>query len=425
MDEVPLSFLFLLLILLALSAFFSSTETAFSSVSKIRLKHFADEKRKGAQKALYISEHFDKALTTILVGNNLVNIAAATIASSLFVTMFGTKSGMLLSTIVMTILVLIFGEILPKSFAKEHADSFSLAVSSILFLLMKLFAPINWLFAQLKRTLVKIIHPKQHIPSVTEEEIKIMVDISEEEGVIDKTEKELVHRSLNFNDIIVGEILTPRPDMIAVEVSQPIEEIKQVFLREKFSRIPVYEDSIDNIIGILSEREFLSALLQNQDVDVRSLLRNPLFVVESMRISSLLPELQRHKIHMAIVIDEFGGTSGLITMEDVLEELVGEIWDEHDEQVKVINQLDENTYIFSADFSLDEFARMTKVELPDSVYHTIGGWLVEEFQRVPQKGEQLYYENLLLTIEEAESRRVRKVRAEIKKFSNSESKAYV
>ncbi|EGL83358.1 protein of unknown function DUF21 [Caldalkalibacillus thermarum TA2.A1] len=424
MDEVSVSFGIILLVLLVLSAFFSSSETAFSSANKIRLKHFADEKRKGAQKALYISEHFDKALTTILVGNNLVNIAAATIASSLFVAMFGPKTGMLVSTIVMTILVLVFGEILPKSFAKEHAESFSLAVANILYLLMKLFTPISWLFAQLKRLMSKLIRPKQDVPSVTEEEIKLLVDISEEEGVIDKTEKELVHRSLNFNNIIVGEILTPRPDMVAVEVNQPVEEIKQVFLREKFSRIPVYEGSIDNIIGILSEREFLSSLLQHEHVDIRKLLRKPLFVVESMKISSLLPELQKNKIHMAIVIDEFGGTAGLITMEDILEEIVGEIWDEHDEQVKVITQLDKNTYIFSADFSLDEFARMTKVELPDTVYHTLGGWLVEEFQRVPQKGEQLYYENLLLTIEEAESRRIRKVRVEIREYAPSQSKAY-
>lgn len=425
MDDVPLSYFWLLLVLLVLSAFFSAAETAFSNVNKIRLKHYADEKRRGAQRALYISEHFDKAITTILIGNNLVNIASATLAASAFVTLYGTNTGVLLSIAVMTVVIVIFGEILPKSFAKARAESLSLALSNILYFLIKLFSPISWIFGQLRRIMVKLIHPQSDKPSVTEEEIKIMVEISEQEGVIDKSEKELVHRSLDFNNILVGEILTPRPDMVAVEVNQPIEEIKQVFLTEKFSRIPVYEENIDNVIGILSEREFLSALLQNEEVDIRSLLLKPLFVVESMKIASLLPELQKLKIHMAIVIDEYGGTAGLITMEDILEEIVGEIWDEHDEQIKVVNQLDEKTYLFSADYSLEDFARLTMVELPESSYHTIGGWLVEEFERVPQQGEQLFYENLVLTIDEVENRRIRKVKVEIRELFPAESEAYV
>lgn len=425
MDDVPLSYFWLLLVLLILSAFFSASEVAFSNVNKIRLKHYVDEKRRGAKKALYISEHFDKAIATILVGNNLAKIAAATIASSVLVSMFGTSTGILLSILVTTVVILLIGEFLPKAIAKARAETFSLALANILYVFIKLFSPISWIFTQLKRLLTKVILPQQNRPSVTEEEIKIMVEISEQEGVINKSEKELVHRSLDFDNILVGEILTPRPDMVAVEVNQSIEEIKNVFLKEKYSRIPVYEDNIDNVIGILSEREFFAALIQNKEVDIRSLLLKPLFVVESMKIASLLPELQKLKTHMAIVIDEYGGTAGLITMEDILEEIVGEIWDEHDEQVKVVSQLDEKTYLFSADYSLEDFARLTKVELPDSSYHTIGGWLVEEFERVPQQGEQLYYENLMLTIDEVDNRRIRKVRVEIRELLPTEKEAFV
>lgn len=424
MDEVPLSIWLLLFALLMMSAFFSAAESAFTSVNKIRMKHYADQ-RKGAAKVLYISDHFDRALTTLLVTNNLVKIAAASIASASFISLFGPSLGVVISVGVMTILILVFGDILPKSLARKNAESFSLASANILYLLMKILTPVNWIFNQLKRLFSRVVRQQQRTPSVTEEEIKMMVDLSEEEGIIDKTEKELVIRSLNFDNILVGEILTPRPDMVAVEVNQPVEEIKQVFLKEKFSRLPVYEESIDNIVGILSEREFFAELLQSDNVDIRSLLRPPLFVVESKKISSLLLQLQKNKVHMAIVIDEYGGTAGLVTMEDILEEIVGEIWDEHDEQVKVINQLNEHTFIFSADFSLEEFARLTKVELPDSLYHTLGGWLVEEFQRVPQKGEQFFYENLMLTIEEAESRRIRKVRVEIKNFMPSQTTALV
>lgn len=414
MDDLPLSMIGFLVFLLFLSAFFSSAETAYSSVNKIRLKNYADNNRSGAKRALFISQHFDKALSTILVGNNLANIAAATISAKLATDLFGGNTGLLISTVVMTILILVFGEVLPKSFAKENAESLSLAISSPLLLLMKLFAPITWVFVYLKSLLSKLVGPKERAPSVTEEEIKVMVDLIEEEGTIDKKEKELVHRSLEFNDIKVGEILKSRTDMVAVEVHQSIEEVKNIFLEERFSRIPVYEGNIDNIIGILSEREFLTALVQNKEVHIREMVKKPLLVVESMKIAALLPELQKNKIHMGIVLDEFGGTAGLITMEDILEELVGEIWDEHDEKVNLITQIDDHTYEFLADFALDDFARITEVELPDSNYHTLGGWILEEFQRVPHVGEQFEYEHVTISIAEADARRIRRVKVVVK-----------
>jgi putative hemolysin len=409
LGDLPLSLIILLFFLIVLSAFFSSAETAFSSVNKIRLKNYVDEDRRGSKKALYITENFDQALSTILVGNNIVNIAAASISAKVATDLFGGNTGLLISTVGMTILILIFGEVLPKSFAKENAETFSLLFSGILYTLIKLFMPINALLLLLKKMVSKLFGNKSDIPLVTEEEIKVMVDLSEEEGVIDNKEKELVHRSLDFNDILVGEIFTPRIDMVAVEVNQPIEEIRDIFLRERYSRIPVYEGDIDHVIGILSESDFFSQLVQGKEVNVRELLRTPLFVVESMRISTLLPELQKSKVHMAIVIDEFGGTSGLITLEDILEQIVGEIWDEHDEAVKTFQKINEYEYEFNAELPLDEFCEIMNIDELESSSHTLGGWVFEMFERIPTVGESFDYESFTVTVRQVENRRIRKV----------------
>lgn len=239
-----------------------------------------------------------------------------------------------------------------------------------------------------------------------------MVDISEEEGVINKNERELVHRSLDFNEILVGEVLTHRMDMITIDVNQPLEEIKQIFLTERFSRIPVYEENIDSIVGFLSEREFFAELIQHNEVNVRALLRQPMFVVKSMKVATLLPELQRTKSHMAIVVDEFGGTSGLITLEDILEELVGEIWDEHDEKINIMTKIDENTYEFDAQYELDDFAELFNVPMPETNYHNLGGWIFETIESIPENGNTFDYENLRILVLEVESHRIRKIKVE-------------
>ncbi|MGG3999495.1 MULTISPECIES: hemolysin family protein [Anoxybacillus] len=414
MGDLPLSLTFLLIALILLSAFFSASETAFSSVNKIRLKNYVDEKRRGSKKALYIAENFDQALSTILVGNNIVNIAAASISAKVATDLFGGSTGLVISTVGMTILILIFGEVLPKSLAKEHAESFSLLISDVLYMLIQLFTPVTALLVMLKKVVSKLVGQRADVPSVTEEEIKVMVNLSEEEGVIDNKEKELVHRSLDFNDILVGEIFTPRIDMVAVEVNQPVEEIRDIFLRERYSRVPVYEGDIDNVIGILSESDFFSQLVQGKEVNVRQLLRTPLFVVESMRISTLLPELQKSKVHMAIVIDEFGGTSGLITLEDILEQIVGEIWDEHDEAVKTFQKINDYEYEFNAELPLDEFCDILGIEELESSSHTLGGWVFEMFERIPTVGESFEYETLTVTVRQVENRRIRKVLVRIR-----------
>ncbi|WP_209124665.1 hemolysin family protein [Alkalihalobacillus sp. BA299] len=413
MSTIPLELLLFLIFLLILSAFFSSAETAYSSANKIRLKSYADENRSGGQKAFFITQHFDHALSTILIGNNLVNIAAATISAQIATTLFGTNTGLLISTVVMTTLVLIFGEVLPKSLAKENAEPFALKIAGILTFLMKLFKPLTWFLVQLKERISALVTKQELTPSITEQELKEMVTISEEEGVIENHEKELLHNSLDFNDIRVVEILTPRTDVVAIDVEMDTDKVTALLLEERFSRIPVYEGNIDNIIGILSERDFLSHLIKHQKVNIREIVRKPMFVIETLTVSTLLPILQKNRVHMAVVIDEFGGTSGIITLEDILEELVGEIWDEHDDKVRGVDQLEENIFEFYGDFPLDDFARLTNCELPDSTNHTLGGWLVEVFQKVPPVGEQLQYEHLTITITEAEERRIIKAKVEM------------
>ncbi len=412
MEGIPFSSLILLASLIFLSAFFSSAETAFSSVNKIRLKNFVELGKRGSKKALHITENFDNALSTILIGNNIVNIAAASISAKLATDLFGGNTGLIISTIVMTILILIFGEILPKSLAKENSESYTLMISGILFLLIKILTPVNFFFIKLKVLVTKFFSNNENLPSVTEEEIKVMLNISEEEGVINKEERDLLHRSMDFDDILTSEVLTPRTDIVAVDVNQSMEEIKQVFFEERFSRIPVYENDIDNIIGILTEKEFFTHILKYNDANIRELIREPLFIFKSIKISTLLPRLQKNKVHMAVVLDEFGGTAGLLTLEDVLEELVGEIWDEQDEKIPIMTRISENDFKFEALFQLDDFVELMKISHPGSSYHTLGGWVIESFGTIPSKGDTFNYENLKITVEEIENRRIRKVRVE-------------
>ncbi|MFA9557088.1 hemolysin family protein [Evansella sp. AB-rgal1] len=396
-------------ILLFLSAFFSSAETAYSSVNKLRLKSYAEEDRKGGKKAYFITENFDHALSTILIGNNLVNIAAATISAQIATVLF-ENGGLVISTVVMTILVLVFGEVLPKSIAKENAEQFSLRISSILLLLMRILKPLTWLLVRLKEAVSRFVTKAEASPSVTEEELKEMFSISQEEGVIEDHEKVLLHNTLEFNDIKVVEILTPRTEVIAINVDSSIEEITTTLLSERYSRLPVFEGTVDNIIGVLSERDFLSQLVKGKDIKVRELIRKPIFVIETLGISTLLPMLQKNRVHMAIVIDEFGGTSGIVTLEDILEELVGEIWDEHDEKIKEVTKIGANEFEFFGDFPLDNFARVVNVELPDSTNHTLGGWIVEAFQHVPVVDEEITYEHVRIIVTEAQERRIMKVK---------------
>ncbi|QHS24559.1 HlyC/CorC family transporter [Virgibacillus sp. MSP4-1] len=402
--------MFLLITLIGLSAFFSSSETAFSSVNHVRLRKYVSEGRRGSKRALkLVDDHrFDQTLSTILVGNNIVNVAAASISAKIATDLFGGTMGVFVSTVVMTTVILIFGEILPKSLAKEHAEAYALMISNLLYLLTKLLIPVNFLFLRLKWLVSGMFSRKNQSPSFTEEELKVILGISEKEGVIDKIEQELIRRSLNLDEISVKEIVTPRSDMVAIDSHLTLEEIKNVFFRERYSRIPVYEGNIDHIIGFLTEREFLTHLLKYQDVSMRELLRDPLFVAESTKISTLLSRLQKNPL--AIVVNEFGETTGMVTLEDILEEIIGEILDENEKQTRLFQRVGKNEYLLDAQYNLRNFADIFNVSLPETAYYSLGGWIMEHLETIPSKGDSFPYEQLLITVEEVAGRRVKTVR---------------
>ncbi len=412
MDDIPLSWLIAIGALIMLSAFFSSMEAALLNASRMRLRNFAEESKRGGKKAVYIVENLDNALSVLLLGNLSATVTIAAMTTSLFSEAGSVSSGLLLSIVISILALWVIGIMIPRTYGKQHADRFILFVAPLLHMLMKVFMPLTWLFGRWQQAVAKKLNNGEQPASnhtITEDELKAIVEISEEEGVLEKEEKELVYRSLDFDEIIVGEVLTPRPDMIAIEVGLPIEKIKQVFFKERLSRIPVYDKDIDNIIGILSEREFFSELLQYQTADVRSLLRKPKFVVKSMKISALMLELQKSNVHMAIVIDEFGGTAGLITLEDTLEQLVGEIWDEHDEVINMITKIDETTYEVSPQLSLDDFEKAFSIPAIESDFYNLGGWIFGNIDRIPQKGDSFQYEHVTITVAEVEKKRVKKL----------------
>ena len=382
----------LLVILLIFSAFFSSCETAISSVNIMRLKTFVEEKRRGAKKALWIAEHYDRTLTTLLVGNNFVNIAASTISVAIFaILIINPTLSNVISTVVMTIIVLIFGEILPKSFAKEKSETLTLKFANILYLIMKILYPIVIVFIGIKKLLFSKVG-KSEQPTVTESELETIIDTMESEGVIDSDDADLMQSVLDISERTIYDIMTPRVDIIGIDIEMENDEIKDVFFKYKFSRMPVYKEDKDHIVGILSERDFYTALLKGKKVKIESLVTEPLYVSKTMKVDDLIRLMQKEKKHFAIVSDEYGGTSGIVTMEDALEELVGEIYDEHDDTIQdeEIVKIEENIYEVSAEMPVEDLFELLELgKAPDSSYTSVGGFLYSLAEDVPSEGEEL------------------------------------
>lgn len=405
----------ILALLICASAFFSATETAYTSVNKIRIKNIAAEGNKKAEKTLKILDRFDALLSTLLIGNNIVNITSASIATVIFTNWLGGDKGVTVSTIVMTLLVLVFGEITPKSLAKEMPEKFAMAAVPIVKVLMVVLTPFNIIFGAWKKLLGKVVHigKKQ---SMTEEELMTMIDEVEQEGVLDQNESDLLRSAIEFNDVNVEEILTHRVDMIAIDAEDSIEEILEAFRDHPYSRLPVYRETVDNIVGILHEQDFMMMLHEGKQ-SIMDAVQPALFVQESMKISDLLRVLQKDNVHMAIVLDEFGGTTGIVTMEDILEELVGEIYDEHDtKEENLFNWVDENTCIVNGNADLDDlFEEMKFQEDPDAYEsNTISGWVMEKLDRLPQEGDSFAFENYDVQVTKMEERRVMEIRIQRK-----------
>jgi CBS domain containing-hemolysin-like protein len=383
--------------LLILSAFFSMTETAYSSVGRLRMKTLVELKRSGSKKALWIVDNFDRTLTTLLVGNNLANIALATVSVILFKGLFSNLENAdtvitLMNTGVMTIIILIFGEILPKSVAKTNAEKICLWESGIIYFLIKVMTPITYPFLLLNRRVTKRIDTEGRV-SVTESDLETIIDTMEEEGSIESEEASMLQKVLELSEITVEEIMTPRVDMIAIEVNEDVKDITETFFKNKYSRLPVYDNNTDNIVGVLSERDFYTKLIKDQNINIRRMMRQPLFIPASTKVDALIELLQTQNMHMAIVVDEYGGVDGIVTMEDALEELVGEIYDEHDDITEDVVKKDDFNYVVNADYDLEDlFEDLNLGKPPVSDSTSVGGWLFEMFQDIPEVDETIEYE---------------------------------
>lgn len=393
-----------LILLIAASAFFSASETAFTSLNRVRVKNMASSGDKRAEKVLAMSEDYDKLLSGILVGNNIVNILSASLATVLFVNLIGSN-GVSVSSAVMTVIVLMFGEITPKTIAKQNPESVAFALYPMLSAIVKLLTPIVWIFNTWQKLLYRILKPVDD-RGITEEELITIVSEAEYEGDIDEHESELIRSAIEFNDLTVEEILTPRVNIVAVDVEDSIEDISHTFTESGYSRIPVYSESVDNIIGILHEKDFYN--YKNQK-SIHEMMSNPLCVVPTTQLSVLLKLLQKTKNHMAVVMDEYGGVSGIVTMEDILEELVGEIWDEHDEVIEEISEQADGSYTVFGSTSLDDLQEVFPFKQEfDCV--TVNGWVLEVMGRFPQPGDEFDFENLHVTVEKVAKRRVELIR---------------
>ncbi len=400
-----------LIILVMLSAFFSGTETAFTSFNRNRMKTLAQDGNKRAKAVLEIDEKYEKFITTILVGNNIVNITATTVSGIMFANLLKGNAELAptVSTVVMTVVILIFGEITPKALAKDLAEKYALATCKIVKFVVAILTPITFIFS-LSKKLVNLIFKVETDDTVTEDEILTMVEEAENDGEIDEHESELIKSAIEFNDLEVDAILTPRVDIVAIASDTPIDEILDTYRQSGFSRLPVYEDTIDNIVGVIHEKDF-NKMVHDGGNDINEIVHGVICITGGMKISKLLREFQSAKTHMAVVVDEYGGTAGLVTMEDVLEGLVGEIWDEHDEVIETLRQLDETTYIINGSSALNDIADIcvfSDEELEANA--TVNGFVLDNIQKVPEVGDIFDYENFTFEVIKVDGRRAEEIK---------------
>ena len=399
-----------LIVLILLSAFFSATETAFTSVNRPRLKTRAGDGNKRADKVLGIIDDYDKILFTLLIGNNIVNITATTIGTLLFISLINAETGPTVSTVVLTAVVLIFGEIVPKTFAKEYPERFAEFSYPLVRLFMVLLFPLSAVFSGLKLLIKKIFKFKDE-EGINEEELLNIVEEANEDGSIDDTETELISSAIEFHDSEVGDILIPRVNVVAIPADMPMERIKDVFFKNAYSRLPVYNGTIDKIIGMIHERDFFTALDKGAH-NINDIIKKTAIATEHMKISTLLKSMQKQKVHLSVVVDEYGGTLGIVTMEDILEELVGEIWDEHDEVVNYFEKVSPNTYLVDGNADLGDFFKLFSIETEEDEFdsQTVGGWVLEKTGELPKKNASFEFEHLQVVLTKCSQRRVYEVK---------------
>ena len=419
----PTGLLIALICLVLTSAFFSSMETAFSCANRIKLRALASNGNKRAKQVLDLAEtNYDKFITTDLIGNNIVNITASTIATIFFAKVIingSTEAVSTISTIVMTLAVLIFGEITPKFIAKTYPEKMAMFFYPLIMFFYYIFYPLTLLFGGWKWLLSKIFRLK-NIDVVTEDEIMTMVEEAEEDGTLKTEETKLIRSVIEFDDLEVGDILVPRVNIISVDIADSMDDIRKVFDNEGYSRIPVYKDSIDTVIGTIHQRDFYSAYLKGKK-GIDGIMQPALYTTEHVKISDLLKQLQKKKIHIAIVLDEYGGTLGIVTLEDILEELVGEIYDEHDEEINHFKNVDENVYLVDGNASVSDTFEFFSLDEDENVESsTISGWVIEMLGEIPHAGRKLEYKKLDIEVTKSTVKKVLQVKITVTDREDSE-----
>ena len=409
MDSSSIGIIVALVLLVIASAYFSATETAFSSLNKIRLRNMADDGNRKAEATLRLAEDFDRLLSTLLVGNNIVNITAATLGT-LFFTKLSPEYGATISTVVLTLVILTFGEISPKTIAKEHAESWAMASTPFLRVLSTVLRPLTILFSLLQKGIGKLFHASGD-RGITEDELITMVSTAEDEGGLDQNESRLIRSAIEFGDMEVEEILTPRVDIVSISDQASAKELDELISSNRFSRIPVWRGSIDTIIGMIHEKDFHEAELEDND-SWTHLISPVIYVTPTSPVADLLYEMQRRKMHMSVVVDEYGGTEGLVTLEDILEELVGEIWDEHDEVVERIRKVEDGSYLISCSASIDDVFQLFDLRMYDDMT-TLSAWVIDSLGHIPKIGDQFTYENLQVTVTKLQRMRVLEIRVDV------------
>ncbi len=399
-----------IIICVIFSSYFSATETALSTFNRIRMKNLAEKGNKKASLVIKLSDNYDTLLTTILIGNNIVNILAASLGTLLFTELLGGSIGpdmsATVSTVVLTLVVLIFGEITPKTVAKKHPEMFSLFTAPIINTILYILLPLSFLFNQWQKLLAKIFKTKEDA-GMTEEELISIIEEAEEEGGLDEEESTLIKSAIEFNDLEVGDIFTPRIDISAVSAEDSFDEIREQFRETGFSRLPVYDGDLDNIIGILYYKDFFTYELKTGD-SINEIIKPIIYVTKTQKISDLLKELQQKQLHLAIVTDEYGSTAGIVTLEDILEEIVGEIWDEHDEKIEEFKEIGEREYIISGKANLDKiFSNLEIDDVPEAL--TVNGWAMDELGKVPEVGDTFESLGLSVKVLEMDGRRIENI----------------
>lgn len=405
-DPLTIAYIVIIALLVACSAFFSMSETAFTSASQVRLKKMAMDGDKRAERAVMILEDYDKFLTTILVGNNLVNIAATSIATMMFAILLGQELGSVASTVVMTLVVLICGEITPKTLAKRHPERYVLKIVSAVHAIEIIFTPLSWLFGKLTSAIGNRVGGEEQT-TMTEDELEVMIDEIEGDGVIEKTEGELIKSAIRFDDTAVSEVYVPRMDVIAVDVSSAAEELGKVISDTGFSRVPVYDGSIDNIVGVVYAKEFYSRAYNGETFSIKEITRPVKYVPETMSIAAIFNDFQKTKIHIAVVLDSYGGTMGIVTLEDILEELVGEIWDESDEVQRDITPQSDGTWLVKGVANIYDVSEKIGFTFDPREYedYSVMGYVFYRLNRAPLRGDCVECGDVDITVKTVKGRR--------------------